>query len=62
MNITEILADPDKIKSLNDEALGKLLAPYIPLTRQAVLPDDKPEKIGLELKLVRSLLAQQKGK
>lgn len=55
--IHEILSDPEALLALSDEQLKTLLAPYIPETRKALLPEEKPSKLGMSARVMRDVLA-----
>ena len=59
MNINTILDqyDPDALAKLTDPELIELLKPYIPASRQAVMPEERVKKEGVAVKYVKSMLA-----
>lgn len=60
-SIHELLAQgPDALSALSETELVELLRPYFPATRSAVLPDERPQKVGVEHRLVMSALAANK--
>ena len=56
-SIHEILSDPEALMKLTDEQLKSLLAPYIPETRKALLPEEKPSKIGLGARVMKDFMS-----
>lgn len=58
--IHELLTDPEYLLTLTDAELKALLTPYIPLARQAVLPEEKSSKVGLEIKALREAIKDPK--
>lgn len=56
-SIHEILTDPESLASLSEVELKTLLAPYIPLVRKAVLPEESVRKTGLEIRSLQAALA-----
>lgn len=55
--ISELLSDPEALSKLPLEELTKLLAPYIPEVRKAVLPEEKPSKLGLGTRVVKDFIS-----
>lgn len=55
--ITVLLDDPEKLLAMTDEQLRQALAPYIPETRKAVLPEEKPSKIGVSTRVMRDFMS-----
>lgn len=46
--------------ALTDTQLKTLLEPFIPATRQAVLPEEKPSKLGLATRVMRDVMRDPK--
>jgi len=55
-SIHSILTDPEALLKLSDERLKALLAPYIPDARKAILPEEKPSKIGVSARLLKEVM------
>lgn len=55
--IHDILSDPEKLLLLSDTELKTLLAPFIPLARKAVLPEEKPAKVGIAMRTMKEFLS-----
>lgn len=58
-SIHEILTDVESLLKLSDEELKKLLEPYIPAARKALLPEEKPSKIGIGTRVMKDFLRDQ---
>lgn len=56
-SIHEILSDPESLMALSTDDLKKLLEPYIPATRHALLPEEKPSKLGLHSRVMKDFFA-----
>ena len=59
-SIHEILSDPEALLALTDEQLRELLEPYIPATRKAMLPEEKPSKLGLHTRVMMDVMKDPK--
>ena len=53
--IHEILSDPDALALLTTAELTKLLTPFIPAVRKAVLPEEKSVKVGMSMRTMTEL-------
>jgi len=63
MTIQELTSlPPEEIAKLSNEQLKTILAPYFTITRQALLPPDKPTKRGLDVKLVEQFMRNNADK
>jgi len=45
-----------ELKKLSTAELEKILAPYYTASRQALLPPDKPEKLGLQVRFIEAYI------
>lgn len=61
-NIKEFLKEHpiEKLAELPDTELKMLLAPYFPDTRRAMLPIEKPKKVGVEQRAMMEAFAANK--
>jgi hypothetical protein len=61
MTIQELLATPpEQLLALSDEEIKKLLAPFIPSARAALLPPENPRKLGLDRRAIADGFANMK--
>ncbi len=54
--IHSLLSDPDKLVAMSDSELRAALAPFIPPSRKAVLPEEKPQKVGVQMRAMAEFL------
>ena len=54
--IHELLSDPDSLAKLSTAELTALLAPFIPAARKAVLPEEKPFKVGMAIRTMTEVM------
>ena len=61
VTIEDILnTTPEELSLLSNDKLKELLAPLFPAARKAILPPDKPKKMGVQDRLMRDILEQNK--
>lgn len=58
--IHELLSNPEKLLALSNDELKKLLEPYIPAARKALLPQEKPGKLGMHARVMFDVLKDPK--
>lgn len=51
----------EKLDAMNEKELATLLAPIIPSARAAVLPEEKPRKLGLDVVHMKDAVQQNKA-
>jgi hypothetical protein len=61
MTIQEILArPPEELEAMSDTELFHLLEQFIPATRLALLPPEKPRKLGVEMRAIKDAIGANK--
>ncbi len=61
MTIQELLSTPpEQLIALSEQELKNLLEPFIPATRLALLPPEKPRKLGVEMRAIKDAIGANK--